>query len=321
MTDSIETRSFYPALQRNETPTSTSKKVVSYTSDLGPSKPIVMLIHGYPQSSFEWRNIVPSLLNKVSLYIPELPGYGISSPSTDNTRLGIATCLIESLSQIFDTSSRQIIAIGHDRGARIVHRLTVSRSSFPNITIIGSAMFDIVPTKAQWDAFSDPVISAGYFHWPLLANVDYATAMIKAYGGGKWNRDMHERITGGKEGMARASEDGAVDVYAALFEKEETLRYSCEDYAYGAGPECKHQAEDQEAGRKIDVPALIMFSKAKLGRRLDVAGIWKDWMAQGVELQAIGVGGGHGHFLPEEAPEEVSEAIVAFIAKLTRASL
>lgn len=48
----LESRSFYPELQRNVTPTKSGSKVVSYTSDMGVGKPIVTLIHGYPQSAY-----------------------------------------------------------------------------------------------------------------------------------------------------------------------------------------------------------------------------------------------------------------------------
>jgi len=259
------------------------------------------------------------MLDHASLFIPELPGYGISSPSEDNTRIGIAGVLVEAMSTVFKInkdSPRKIIAVGHDRGARIVHRLAVSRSNFPAIALVGAAMLDIVPTKAQWDGFQNPAISASYFHWPFLANVDYAVQVISKYGGGQWAKDMHKRITGGDADLERATADGALDVYAACFDKEETLRYSCEDYAYGAGPECQDQSEDQTAGRKVDVPTLVMWSRAKLGARMDVAKIWEDWIAPGTDYQAIGVSNGHGHFLPEEAPKEVVEAITSFVQKL-----
>ena len=59
--------------------------------------------------------------------------------------------------------------------------------------------------------------------------------------------------------------DGAVDVYAELFDKRDTIYYTCEDYASGAAPEANEQAEDQRNGKKIDAPLLVMFSKAKLG--------------------------------------------------------
>lgn len=57
MTDSVETRHFFPDLRRNETSTASGSKVVSYTYELSKDAPIVMLIHGYPQSAFEWRYV------------------------------------------------------------------------------------------------------------------------------------------------------------------------------------------------------------------------------------------------------------------------
>jgi len=48
----LESRNFYPSLTRNVTPTASGSRVVSYTSDLGGSSPVLTLIHGYPQSAF-----------------------------------------------------------------------------------------------------------------------------------------------------------------------------------------------------------------------------------------------------------------------------
>lgn len=214
-------------------------------------------------------------------------------------------------------SPRRVIAGGHDRGGRIVHRIAVSRKDFPDIQLIGAVMLDIVPTKVQWEAFSSAAGVVNYFHWPLLANVETAVAMLSKYPGGQWCRDMNLRLCGSDAGKDRLKANQALDGYAEAFEKEETLRYSCEDYAYGAAPECQAQQEDQDAGRKIDVPTLVMFSAKMIGSRLDVANIWKDWVAQGTDYQGIGVGNDAGHFLPEEAPDDVSQAIIALIKQHT----
>lgn len=260
------------------------------------------------------------MLDKVSLFIPELPGYGISTPVKETTRLNVGSALLEALQSTFDASKdspRKVILGGHDRGARICHRLAVNRRDFPALNVIGTIMLDIVPTKVQWDKSSDPAIASSYFHWPLLANVQVATRILKAYGGGQWVRDANSRIAGNELGRQRIEADGAVDVYAALFEKEETIVESCKDYADGSVAECKLQAADQEAGRKVDVPALVIFSKANLGARIDVEQEWRAWITEGVDYTGIGVGNGYGHYLPEEAYEDVIEAITNFLNKHT----
>lgn len=65
---SVETRNFFPNLQRNTTSTASGSQVVSYTSDLGKDTPILMLIHGYPQAAFEWRYVsCPAIILQCSL--------------------------------------------------------------------------------------------------------------------------------------------------------------------------------------------------------------------------------------------------------------
>ncbi|KAK3385662.1 alpha/beta hydrolase [Podospora didyma] len=318
---SLETRNFYPTLTRHVTPTASGSAVVSYTSDLGDGGPILTLIHGYPQSSFIWRHAVPLLLGKVSLFIPELPGYGISSPASEHSKKVVGGALLDALKQVFaimDESPRNIILGGHDRGARVCHRLAVDKDEFlPALKVVGTIMLDIVPTKVQWDKFSDPEVSQNYFHWPLLANVEIAIRMIQGFGAADWVRGGHFRLAGSGEGLRRLAADDAVNVHAALFEKEETLRGSCQDYAAGAKPEYDEQVHDQEAGRKVAVPAMVMFSQARLGAKIDVAGEWKDWIAEGVPFEPVPIGEGCGHYLPEEAYDIVVDKILAFLDKHT----
>lgn len=248
--------------------------------------------------------------------MPELPGYGISSPAESSAPRDIGGALLEALQSVFSLSAkspRRLVLGGHDRGARICHRLAVSKADFPFAKVIGAILMDIVPTKVQWDNFANPAVATGYFHWPLLANVEVAVQMIKAYGGSKWCRNAHLRLAGSQEGLARIQSDGAFDLHAELFDEEETLRSTCEDYAAGAAPEYKRQEEDQKAGAKIDVPTLVMFSQKNLGAKMDVAEIWKDWIKPGVWYEPIALGDGIGHYVPEEGQDVVSEKVLEFL--------
>jgi hypothetical protein len=180
-------------------------------------------------------------------------------------------------------------------------------------------MLDIVPTAVQWQAFASAKIVSGYFHWPLLANVELATDMIKSYGGGKWARSANERIAGPSEiGKARVAADGAIDVYGELFDNEETIRYTCEDYRAGAQEDIKEQDKDQKEGRKINIPTLVMFSKSRLGSTMDCESVWRNWIMEGVDYEGIAVGEERGHYLPEEAFETVNEAVTRFITKVSK---
>lgn len=190
-----EIRNIHPQLKQNFTKTSSGSTVCSYTSDLDNNGPILTLIHGYPQSAFIWRYVIPELTTKVSLFVPELPGYGISTACRQHDRKTVGGALLEALASVFnisETCQRKIILGGHDRGARICHCLAVNKSEFLALNIIGTVLLDIIPTKAQWEAFSDPAVAVRYFHFPLLANAAVAIPIIKAYGGGKWVKDVFQ---------------------------------------------------------------------------------------------------------------------------------
>lgn len=194
-------------------------------------------------------------------------------------------------------------------------------------------MLDILPTKSQWDHFSSPATSQSYFHWPLLANVDLAVPMIQSFGVANWVRGAHLRLAGSADdSQLRITSDEAMEVHVQLFEREEVVRWTCEDYKAGSTKEVEEQREDLRRGRRVQVKTLVMFSREKLGQGggLDVEGVWKGtvtaglgkekekdrWVGEGVELEVVGVEGGRGHYLPEEAYDVVGEKVVAFLERV-----
>ena len=44
-----------------------------------PDSPVILLMHGFPSSSFMFRNLIPLLNNKYRLIAPDYPGFGYSS--------------------------------------------------------------------------------------------------------------------------------------------------------------------------------------------------------------------------------------------------
>ena len=47
------------------------------TVDLS-SLPVVLLLHGFPSSSFQYRNLIPILATKYRVIAPDLPGFGFT---------------------------------------------------------------------------------------------------------------------------------------------------------------------------------------------------------------------------------------------------
>ena len=59
----------------------------------------------------------------------------------------------------------EVVFVGHDRGARLCHRVAVSCADFPNIKLMGVMMIDIMPMEVEYTAFQYLKAAIGYFHW------------------------------------------------------------------------------------------------------------------------------------------------------------
>lgn len=232
--------------------------------------------------------------------------------------------ILETLSSLSTdpNSPNKIILCGHDRGARVCHRLAVDFAHQDNpelsepykdllsrFELHSTVILDIVPDLTQFNSFSTASIAVARFHWSFLANVAFAVPMIEAYGGGKFVRELILRWGG--EHCAAAMEDGdALEVYSRAFEDVEVIKASCEDYAAGAGEDLKRQVEDQDVGRKMAGRVVIVYSEGYLAKIYDSEDIWTKWAQEsGCELSFHGIGGGKGHFIPEEAAEEVAQVL------------
>lgn len=302
-------KSLHAFLQENTTQVSSGGKVVSYSHDHG-SGPVLCMVHGWPQSSYMWRHVVSDLKQKISLFIPELPGYGISSLPPKHDKRTVGKLIVEALQRVFG-KERAIIWCGHDRGGRVGHRLIVDND--PSHNIQSAIVMDIVPTREQFAAFANPLASVGYYHWPFLA-IPTAPQMIEMMGGGNYARVNLNRAQGGnQDAIAKFKENDAIAHYCHQFNNPECISGSCGDYAAGAGEDCTEQEKDQRQGRKVTVPLLVLYSASNLGRMHDVEKVWAEWVDG--ELECEGITDGIGHYLPEEAPERVLPLVLKWIEK------
>lgn len=150
----------------------------------------------------------------------------------------------------------------------------------------------------------------GYFHWPFLANVDFATRMITAFGPENFLSEMLGAWSGTNEkGLKAFNADDATKVYGEFFAQEHTLKATCEDYHHGATTDVEMQEEDQKQGRKIGIPLFLLYSETYIGSRYKFPDVWTDWVSEGVDVQHHALGDGIGHFGAEEAPEESARVV------------
>ncbi|KAI8953315.1 Alpha/Beta hydrolase protein [Xylaria longipes] len=307
-----------------------------------PGTPLLVLLHGWPQTRYIWRYAVPVLSERGhTLFVPDLPGYGYSTMSkasasdvgakSEHDRSSVGYGMLSALRAVYgrghssahDGDELKVVLIGHDRGGRVTQRLITSSSasSLPipqslNIRILGAMLLDIVPYSAQWSAHANPRASTKYWHWSFLPST-FSVPMVQAYGGGRFCREIVAAVVGSSEaGRESLYADGAVEHYARCYEQEEVIRGAAADYSSGAAEDWDAQQDDFREGRKIQVPVVVLYCEGLGKMHGDVEAIWKQWASPDANLHVHAMQGGVGHYLPEEAPEATNQHIVSFLEGL-----
>lgn len=94
----------------------------------GGHGPALLLLHGYPQTHVMWHKIAPRLAENFTVVATDLRGYGDSSKPTsiphhlNYSKRVIAQDQVEVMSKL---GYEEFYVVGHDRGARVAHRLVL----------------------------------------------------------------------------------------------------------------------------------------------------------------------------------------------------
>lgn len=99
--------------------------------------------------TYRWRHVVSLLPKGKPIFAPDLPGYGGSVSISKNDKLSAGTTVLNALKSEFKKASGSsssgsipVVLIGHDRGARVSHHLTVN--GVAGVNILGTCLIDIV---------------------------------------------------------------------------------------------------------------------------------------------------------------------------------
>jgi haloacetate dehalogenase len=275
-----------------------------YTVSAGAGEP-VLLLHGFPQTHAMWHGIAPALASRYRVVCADLRGYGDSSKPRGDARhhtyskRAMAQDMVEVMHALGHDTFH---VIGHDRGARVAHRL--ARDHGPRVKSL--TVIDICPTMAMYRR-TDMVFARAYYHWFLFIQPPpLPETMLQAAGFDEVFNAL-ARATGGIGGFdARALRE-----YRRCFDAR-TVHAICEDYRASAGIDLDHDAHDE--AHKITMPVLALWGlRGVVGTMFDCLAEWQA-MASDVRGQAIDC----GHFVPEERPAETLAALQGFLASVRK---
>ena len=258
----------------------------------GKGAPIVLL-HGWPQTWYEWRDVIPRLAPHYTIIAPDLRGLGDSSrPDSDYDTQTIATDVWELVHNVLGIEA--FFLVGHDWGGPVSYALAAAHAQ----AVTKLAILDVaIPGDGS-------------------ANI--------SQGGKRWHHAFHqtpdlpEALIAGREALYLGwfyENYGARPDAIAPEAVAEYLRTYSQPGALQAGfnyyrniPTDIAQNETIVAKFKLPMPVLALGGSEGWGRGTEVL--------ESCRRVATNVGGGviagAGHWIPEEQPEVLSEHLLAF---------
>ena len=253
--------------------------------------PAVVLLHGWPQTWFMWRDIIPGLSARYRVIAPDLRGLGDSSrPVGGYDKKTLAHdiwCLVHEV-----LGEPRLFVVGHDWGGPVAFALAAQHRD----AVRRVAIFD-VPIPGD----GTPVMFANRWHHGL-----------------HWELDFPEALTAGREELylgffyrtwgARpdAISDDAQREYFRTYRQPGAMRAGFN--LYRATPQDVADNEAFLAQGKLEMPVLCYGGTHGRGRGRAAI---ESWQRAASNVRG-GVAEDCGHWIPEERPDWVLQELLRF---------
>jgi pimeloyl-ACP methyl ester carboxylesterase len=251
-----------------------------------------LLLHGFPETGECWRRVAPRLAHGRRVIVPDLPGFGASGPPPAHdarTVAGSLAALLEAL------DAPRAVVVGHDWGGSLALALALERPERVAALVVVNAPFRTLDLRRgiHFLAFNLPLLPEAAL---LLGGRRLLAAMLRA-------------------GAARpgAFDPDAVDAYAAALAAPEAVRRALAYYRTMTRRLLLRRLRRRGPARPpraVAAPTLVVWGmRDPVLPETVLAGLLRDVPgARVVRLEDV------GHFVPEEAPEELAAEIEAFLA-------
>jgi pimeloyl-ACP methyl ester carboxylesterase len=252
--------------------------------------PVVILLHGYAETSRMWAPTIPVLAERFRVIAPDLPGIGDSAIPADGSDMKTAALRIHSLARKLGVEKARVV--GHDIGLMVAYAYA---AQFPVETEKLVVMDAFLPGVDGWEAiYNHP----GYWHFRFHGPTP--EALVKGRESTYFAYFWNDLAADKNRSLPQADREAYVTAYArpgrmrAAWAYFDSFPQAAKDFA-------------QMSQTKLTMPVLSIGGEKSLGEAL----------AQQMKLVAgdvtVVVLKDTGHWILEERPKETTEALAKFL--------
>jgi pimeloyl-ACP methyl ester carboxylesterase len=259
----------------------------------GGDGPALLLVHGWPESWYAWRKIMPALAGGFSVVAVDQRGMGLSDkPASGYDTATLAGDLIGLMDAL---GHDRFAVIGHDTGFVIAYALAADHPE----RVARAALLEVPGSPGA--APSPPVFVPGFINdrlWHLPFNRIEGLNEVLVQG--------NERAFFGWEFDAAGKKlpDAVIDHYVAGLSNPDSLR-GCFGFYRALDATLAQDAERKT--RPLPMPVLAVGGAMSFGEHVGEA-----MQAVAADVQSLVIPG-TGHFLAEESPDELLAALTPFL--------
>jgi pimeloyl-ACP methyl ester carboxylesterase len=257
---------------------------------IGGQGPAIVLLHGYAETSHMWLPLMPQLATNHTVIVPDLRGAGNSErPQGGYDKKTMAKDIHELVQQL---GFKEVSIVGHDIGLMVAYAYAAQFPSEVNKVVLMDAF---LPGVGDWKSVW-LMRDLWHFHFYGETPLALVKGRERTYFEHFWNDFAADRTHSVPE----------VDrqFYAAAYARDDGMRAGFEYFK-----NFEQDAKDFAAlsTTKLNMPLLVLSGEKASGT----------FLIDQAKLVATNVTGnvvqGSGHWLIEEAPDQVIPALVTFV--------
>lgn len=294
--------------------------------------PLVVLCHGFPELAYSWRHQVPALAAAgYRVLAPDQRGYGGSSHPEPVEAYDIVHLTGDLLGLLDELGEEKAVFVGHDWGAVVVWAMAQLHPERMHGVVGMSVPFvphgEVPPVVGMRRGFGETFFYIVYFQEPGVADADLAAdpaRTMRRFMAGMSRRDdpgaaarmlspygemgMVDRLPEA-HGLPDWLSQDELDHYTAVFARTGFTGglnwYRNLDRNWGL--------LEPVADRRVGIPALFLTGADDPVATWMPASIMDGWLT---DLRGSVSLPGAGHWVQQERPAEVNEALLGFLSSL-----